>query len=237
MKPYIKQLFIFMAATALAFGGCRKDDSADPDKSDPDGKGIVTDYEPGNIPGMGETEGELTGEPFDFPEKIEIKGGLKGDLFLVPAKDYCQIIGSGAFVLVQLELVNHLEKDTLLVLPAGLTFRAMDEQDQNGLLIQEAEISLAGGETCKTLVYLYCINQHKSGSSGNSRYAFGPVSDASPVVELMQLLKGKRINFEHLDNEEFQSLKHDLQYIVWNVTDGSGITQEDRDFIRALPTR
>src|SRR5690606_34548194 len=111
MKPYIKQLFIFMAATALAFGGCRKDDSADPDKSDPDGKGIVTDYEPGNIPGMGETEGELTGEPFDFPEKIEIKGGLKGDLFLVPAKDYCQIIGSGAFVLVQLELVNHLEKD------------------------------------------------------------------------------------------------------------------------------
>lgn len=226
-----------MAATALAFGSCSKDDSTGPGKTDPEKEEATTDYEPGHIPGMGETGGELTGEPFDFPEKIEVKGGLRGDLFLVPGKDYCRSLGSGAFVLVQLELVNHLEKDTLLVLPAGLTFRAMDEQDQNGLLIQETEISLAGGETCKTLVYLYCINQHKSGSSGNSRYAFGPVSDASPVVELMQLLKGKRINFEHLDNEEFQSLKHDLQYIVWSVTDGSGMTQEDRDFIRALPVR
>lgn len=232
MKQYTKCLLIFVVATALAFFSCSKDHPADPEDEE-----TGADYEPGHIPGMGEKEGELTGKPFVFPEKIEIKGGLKGDLFLVPGKDYCQTVGSGAFVLVQLELVSHLDKDTLLVLPAGLTLRAMDEEDQNGLLIQKTEISLGRGETCRTLVYLYCINQHKSGSSSNSRYVFGPVSDASPVVELIQLLKGKRINFEQLDNEEFQSLKHDLQYIVWNVTDGNGITQEDRDFISALPSR
>ncbi len=226
-----------MAATALVFGSCNKDGLADPDRTDPDKEEVTTDYEPGHIPGMGEMRGELTGRPFAFPGKIEIKDGLKGDLFLVPAKDYCRTRGSGAFVLVQLELVNHLEKDTLLVLPAGLTFRAMDEEDQHGLLIQETEIALAGGETCNTLLYLYCINAHKSGSSKSSRYTFGPLSDSSPIMHLVQLLKGKRINAEHLDSDAFQSLKHELQYIVWHVTDGSGLTGEDKDYIRSLPGR
>src|SRR5690606_34249376 len=204
MTRYITHVFIVVATAALWFCSCSKDDPANPEKEE-----TGTDYQPGHIPGMGEMAGELTGKPFGFPEKVAVKGGPIGELFLAPTNDYCQSVGSGAFVLVQLELVSHLEKDTLLVLPAGLTFRALDAEDQHGLLIQETEIALGGGETCNTLLYLYCINAHKSGSSRSSRYAFGPVSDASPVLELVGLLKDKRINFEHLGNEEFQSLKHD----------------------------
>lgn len=227
MKSYFCKLILFLISASMVAISCKKNNDVPPDTNS-------ANYAPGQIPGMGATDGDLTGRPFTFPSKIEIKGGIKGDIYLVPGKDYCQILGSGAFVLVQLELVNHLLKDTLLLLPAGLTFRSEDPGDQNGILIQETPINLLKDQTCKVLLYLYCANEHKNGSTKTSRYRFGPLTDAALLQELIQLLKNKAIGYDQLDPETYMTLKHRLQEAVWNITDRKGLTQDDRDYISSL---
>jgi len=226
MKTYFTSILILLCTGLFIVGSCKKDTIS--------AKEDMPNDLPGHISGMGETDGKLTGKPFIFPEKIEIKGGIKGDIYLAPAQDYCQIKGSGAFVLAKMDLVNHFQKDTVFVLPAGLTFLADQAADQHGILIQETAIYLAKGENCRILLYLYCLNARKNGSSNNSTYTFGPITDAAPMTELIQLLKGKTINYEHLTQEEFIDLKHDIQQIVWKVTDYNGLTQEDKDYIKTL---
>ncbi|MGB6092477.1 MAG: thioester domain-containing protein [Moheibacter sp.] len=230
MKHLSNTLGIMLLAVSLSFVACSKDDD------DSDIGNETGSYQPGNIPGMGEAGGELTGTAFMLTDKIEINGGIKGQLFLPEDDDeYCQIKGSGSFVLLSLEFVNHLGKDTLLVFPAGLTFRADNIEDQNGILVQETKISLAEGQTCKTFIPTYCINQEKHGSTQNSSYSFGPITNASPMQELIQLVKNKRINYEDFVHEEdYYDGVYVLQNAIWSITDRDGLTQENRNEIQSL---
>jgi len=226
----LRKYIIYVVTCITLIAACSKDGTHD-ELDD------IANDTPGHIPGMGGAGGELTGTPFQFPSSIELAGGIKGDLFLVPMDDYCQQRGSGAFVLVQLNLVNKLGKDTLLVLPAGLTFLSDDIEDQNGILIQETKIELLKGQSCKTLVYTFCINELRHGSSRSSSYTFGPVTNAKPMVDLIKLVKDKGINYEDVGRDQLWEIKHELQSAVWHITDGSGLTADDKDFINQLANR
>lgn len=190
---------------------------------------------PGNIAGMGNTEGKLEGTTFHFGTDILITGGIRGDDENAPMKDYCNKTGSGPYVLLQFAFVNQSGKDTVLVFPAGLTFNSDQKDVQNGLLIQSVSIPLAKGQSCKTLVYAYCVNELRDTPDRSSTFTFGPINNAAPIVELINLLKNKSINYNQ-QKDDAQKAQADLalQTAVWHITEGDGLTKEDREFINTL---
>jgi len=60
-------LFVCVAIMATGFNACKKVPPI-----------ITGDYNAGEIPGLGNTEGELTGTPFRLPEGIELTGNITG---------------------------------------------------------------------------------------------------------------------------------------------------------------
>jgi len=221
--------FLFLLSLGLLIS-CGKDNDTGPS---------TDDSEAGSISGMGDSNGELKGTAFHFPDAIEIKGGIVGGSDL--GEGYCKTVGSGLPVMLEFSFVSHLDKDTVLVFPGGLTFRSNDLEDQNGILLQDVSIALAKGDSCKTLMLTYCINADRHASSETSSYAFGPITNAKPMVELINLLKNKVINIDTTGEgwlaEGFMDAAINLQEAVWNVTDWDGLTQADRDYIKSLPSK
>lgn len=226
MKSNFNKCLLLLLSACLLYSCNKEEETILPNKT--------SNFLPGQIPGMGETSGALTGTAYIFPEGITLTGNITGDFYLAPQSNYCQTVGSGAFVAVCLRLVNRLDKDTLIILPAGLTFRADRPDDQNGMLIRNTTIFLNKEDSCNVLLYTYCINQERHPSLRSSTYTLGPVTDAEPCLELIDLLKNKKINKEEVDSESYLDLKYKLQHIVWHITDGKGISTEDEDYIRTL---
>lgn len=198
----------------------------------------MEDHErPGHITGMGPSTEALQGEPFHLGAGVAIDGGIKGVSALESQGDYCQVIGSGSFVLLSLDLVNKTGKDTLLVFPAGLSFASRNLEDQNGLLIQEVRVHLEKGGSCKVLLYTYCINEHRHASSDESRYEFGPVCHAAPIKELIQLLADKKVNLAPGEKPSLDGPMGDIQLWIWQITDGEGLTARDRQSISELENK
>ena len=144
----------------------------------------------GHIPGMGKEPGNLQGSAFKLPDSV---GLMLFKVTTVDTSQYCRVTGSGIFVIVGMELENNYGKDTTVVLPAGLTFHSLSDTFQNGLLVQELKIPLAKNGKCKTLLYLYCVNESRYASDETSVYELGPVTNAAPLVILFGMLKGKNI--------------------------------------------
>jgi len=207
---------------------CSKSDS--PIKKDAPGANQTA----GHISGMGASHDALIGDAFVFSNNVEIKGGIKAVDFIYPGSGYCQVVGSGAFVLVSMEFVNKTDKDTLLVFPAGLTFESTSTEDQNGMLIQNTQVSLTKGGTCNTLFYAYCTNEHRSGSSIESKYAFGPICNAAPIRELIDLLKNKKVNLDPGEAPSILGPIGVIQDCLWKITDGEGLSADDKRAIQAL---
>lgn len=192
---------------------------------------------PGHISGMGPSTKALQGQPFHFSARVAIDGGIKGVSALESQGDYCQVIGSGSFVLISMELVNNTGKDTLLVFPAGLSFASRSQEDQNGLLIQAVPVHLEKGGSCKVLLYAYCINEHRHASSDESRYDFGPLCHAAPIKELIQLLADKKVNLAPGEKPSLDGPMGDIQLWIWQITDGEGLTARDRQSISELENK
>lgn len=66
MKP--KYLFLLACLFCCIIVSCSKDDDEPQPK----------DYAPGEIPGLGNAEGELTGTPFKLPDGVELTGEITG---------------------------------------------------------------------------------------------------------------------------------------------------------------
>lgn len=188
----------------------------------------------GHITGMGSSTEALKGDSFVLSPTIKIQGGIKAVDFAYPLSEYCQKVGSGLFVLVSMDLVNQTGKDTLLIFPAGLTFESQSTEDQNGILIQTTKVSLSRGATCNTLFYAFCTNEHRSGSSNDSHYTFGPVCKAPPVIDLIQRLANKKVNLDPGQSPDIYGNVAYIQQWVWHITDGDGLTEEDKKAISQL---
>lgn len=227
-KTYLKPLLWLWIGLLLIFmASCSKSETPEKDRQ--------SDETAGHISGMGPSTGPLQGAPFKLSATVDIPGGIKGVSFVTPGKEYCQVVGSGYFVLFSMELVNHTGKDTILVFPAGLTFASESTEDQNGILIQELPVHLARGATCKTLFYAFCANEHRSGSGDDSKYAFGPICTAPPIQELIALLIDKKVNLAPGERPSVSGPAGIIQTWIWKITDGDGLSEDDRVHIGELP--
>ena len=230
-------VLLMMALLLLIIAGCSKSEAPAKDNEIVDEIVGVEEDTPGNIKGMGNSTASLQGTPFKFTSTVEIEGGLKGWEFDLQHEGFCQVNGSGIVVLISMELVSKLDKDTVLVLPAGLTFVADDINDQNGILLQKVTIALAARQRCRTLLYAFCLNASRKGSSKSSRYQFGPITNSGSMWELIDLVKNKKVNYADYSFEKYMENVGTFQNAVWLITDFDGINDDYRKKFNELPNK
>ena len=165
-----------------------------------------------------------------------------------------QSSGSGAYVRICVPIENLSGGPVQIEFPAGLIVVATSEgRSQNGLLIERTLVTVPptqrGGSGClrpendrrsrqradqKTdpcayvvPLYLYCLNEERDPSNPYTTYAFAGVTRDDGLQELLRLLEGKAVKSPH-DVAAVQDA-------LYSITEGRGLTREDRPAIARLP--
>jgi hypothetical protein len=186
----------------------------------------------GDISGLGNNTGELSGEEFVLPDGVEIdSGGIQGHKIMgkqvvdiddsltefsskfdnelytpnynIVSGTYDAAVGSGySFVDVLIPLRNHNNVTTKVIFPARLIARSSTGEYQNGVLIKETSITLPANSLYKVMLTMYCGNLHRHVSYGEI-YDRLIVSDSAILKDLTDRVVNKKINVEeYADSEE-----------------------------------
>lgn len=212
-----------------------------------------TDQEmPGNIPGMGNAEGDFViKEPFTLPEGVALVGEIRGigdasiareyDRPIVKLKadepDVLTIGCGGEWVALDLLLENSDGANKTVTIPAGCIFECQEEGYQHGITLQDVRIHLLGNSQLQIKLYLFCVNKGRNGSDAVVTYVIRGVSASEWIAKLTDALKYKDIDvsgFTEEEMDEYNRIAKGLQDIVWAITNGSGVTEDDWGFINDL---
>jgi hypothetical protein len=180
-------------------------------------------------PGLGPSTGTPTGTPYTLPAGITLASPIKGVEFdCTPPEQRTPIfVGRGNTVRICLEFTNTTPGTLTITLPPGLTFVSQKVTTQNGFLIIPAVVNIPPNSKIYANLFLLCLNEKRTPSQGPAdTFTVGPVTDDPQLVELTNLVKDKNLR-DVLDDGV-------LQKAVWNVTDGQGLTAEDRAAISRL---
>lgn len=84
---------------------------------------------------------------------------------------------------------------------------------------------------------MHCGNSSLNPSSSSEKYEWAVISNSSLIVDLCNRLANKKINYEEFSIGEsgYGTQVNKLQDILWRLTDGTGITESDIEYIDSLP--
>lgn len=216
MRHFYFALICFLSVN-LFLTGCSKNED-EPDN------GAIQTHTPGNIPGLGEKGGELTGTAFALPDNIEIIGKIWGGFdpsasprsWAAGTKKttsfsksislraggntmISETIGSGSYVTLYIVLKNRSSRDIEILFPAGLIAKSLSGNAQNGVLLKKTMTLVSANSTKAIMLMMYCGNANREASSTEEEYQFAVVSNSSLILSLCNSLKDKRINHEEYD--------------------------------------
>lgn len=212
-----------MAFLTMAFvqTACEKDSSSEPGKTGNAWKGIGKSLE------------TPTGAVFHLPEGIELANdiikGYNRNECACRQEDIACHRGSGKLVSVCLGFTNTTSETITVTIPEGLIVISTSTQTQNGLFIKLETFEIPADSTVYFSVGTYCLNSGRSPAYINDEFTLGPVTENEDILELLGLLRNKRI-----DTDEASAI---VQAALWNITDGKGLTHIDRQLIAALPDK
>lgn len=207
-------------------------------------------------PGLGEDPGAPEVTPFVLPEGVRVMGVIRG------ANEYSgecddastQPNGTGAYVRICVPIENLSGAPVQIEFPAGLIVVATSEgRSQNGLLIERTLVTVPptqrGGSGCLrpendrrsrqradqksdpcayvVPLYLYCLNEERDPSNPYTTYAIAGVTRDDGLLELLRLLEGKAVKSPH-DVAAVQDA-------LYSITEGQGLTRQDRPALAKLP--
>lgn len=217
-------LVTFSFIVAVTFFSCSKD------KSDND--------DPGNIPGMGDTGGELEVEETAFyPIQSFIIGDITGvNVNPLPIEN---VVGSGGgWVILDVEIENTTDKEADFYLLGGSIFECQESNYQHAICIKRIDLIVDANSSKRINLLVYCINRGRSGSSPDISYIIKGVSSSDRMMRLVEALENKKIDvLDYLPDgkQEFVELSKKIQDIIWKITNGSGLSDDDWDYINSLP--
>lgn len=217
-----KQHFTFYSVLLLVavLFSCSKE-NPEPENPEPEKPVIVVNI-PGAIPGLGNTEGEITGTPFQFPGGVSIVGSIWGGYEYDPQTRGVSIskheftpkrisqyltraaggqsvetmIGCGIWVKLYMVLQNTSNKSVEVIFPAGLIAKSLSGNSQNGVLLKKTSLNISANSTKGILLMMFCGNAERHPSSSDEEYIFVAVSNSSLIVDLCDRLKSKKLNYE-----------------------------------------
>lgn len=200
----------------------------------------------GQIPGLGNMSGNPEGTQFLLPSGVRLKGDVVGQEDGPSSRD-CIFDGQGFFVTVKITLQRDSSSTSPVdvVFPPGLIITSASEGFQHGLLVERVVVTIPpvqpgpGGNECQVSLLLFCLNSGKSPSDATAKYKLGPISSSPLIKDFIKKLSGKKINyrdFETTDPTWFENQER-LQEALWSITNGDGLTEQDKENIAALPDR
>ena len=172
-----------------------------------------------------------SGTAFALPAGVRLKNDeITGD-FEPDCKAESDPIEYGSDLIIAcMGFTNTTTAPITLKLPAGLFFLVKAPDGQNGLMLQDHELTLPAGQTSFFKINLFCANKHCVYGRRTDRYSFGNVTNDPKLLELVDLAKKVRLEFGHT-NEAYA-----FGQAIWDITDGDGVTAEHRALIAGLPT-
>lgn len=207
------------------------------------------DKGPGNIPGMGNAGGELQAEAYEFHKDITFgtMGGVDVGTYTSGLKsDDLEVVigdpqGSGDEVMIEVVITNnHPTECRSAWFRAGTVFGVDLEGYQNCILLAPVNICVPPDRTKTFVLYLHCLNRGLENSDETATYENLGVTTSEEVLELIELLKFKKVNYEHYIQYpevdiSYNEVRDRLQEILWKITNGSGMDASDLEFINNLP--
>jgi hypothetical protein len=172
--------------------------------------------------GMGTSTGAPTGTAVDWPAGVTF-GTIKGDDSVtecLAAPEY------GGETLVELCVPVVATEAVSLAFPAGLVFVSSSAGTMNGVILDDLPVG-AGPGTTHLVIKAFSLNRFRAPSDESDTYSVGPDTNDAAVAELIALVAGK--------NVQSDGAVAVIQDALWSITDGSGLTPQDRSAIAALP--
>lgn len=233
-------MFLFVISTS-----CNKDDNNPADQS-------TTPTLTASLSGLGEHGGSPSGTPYVLPSNLRVIGSMCGGYpqgyshFFTGTKDIKNIdnyqatspkidyinSGVGTYVYVYMLLYNTSFVSFDYVFPGGLILcdsthgdTSSTDTTQSGLVVDEDTLHFPPDDTIGVCLRMFCLNAHDGVPSGNP-YTFSVVTNNEQLYRMVAILKGKSSLEEHTG---------EIQSYIWQVTDGTGLTQADYDVMTTWP--
>ncbi len=219
--------------------------------------------EPGGIPGMGETPGELEiSEPFVAPQGVSINLETQdettlGSILSSSSQNVLKnsvtssFVGCGGnyfngelymWIIIKLTITNDSDQEMCLDIPAGTVFEVSEQGYQNGIVVCPITLCLSAHSQLELNLSLMCLNEGRDGSKKGVTYKWRGVT-ASPVMQnFCERFKNKKCKIEDYDmnNEEerkqYEEIADHIQNAIWALTnEGRELTQDEIDYFNNLP--
>lgn len=218
-----------------------------------------TSEEPGKIPGMGNTPGQLeVKEPFVLPEGIHFIGditgienpvskSLKDSELSFNSKCDCSYFGSGRYVRVKLRLLNSWNYPRTIYFRKGLVWQCNSGTYQHLMLCQTTWFNLQPGTYRDVYLDLYCVNYGVPAPDQNATYRILGVTSSPVIWNLLNRIGWKKINYEMIygaisnrkgnaEAPSYEQITERMQEMVWNLTNhGIDLSSDDIAFIESIP--
>ncbi len=239
-----KLLSFFVVASVMLFASCQKDETK-------------VEETAGNIPGMGNTTGDLEVSEFNLPSGLEIVGDISGIIGseATVAQDNSSLKATttssrrfygcgGNNIQLQLTMKNNVERRRSCFFPPGLIFKVNNDGYQHAINLCWTWLSFEPMEERTVVLYLFCINLGKTQSLVNSVYEIIGVTESTNMKWLTNRCNGKRINYECFSHntqsvlksgDTYSEVASEMQDIIWSLTNGDGLTEEQEAYINELP--
>lgn len=245
-----KLLTLFASGVILLFvvaTSCNKDDNNLPPADQPAAPVLST-----SLSGLGDHGGYPSGTPYVLPLNIKIIGSIYGgsppgychyfdapktikniDEFqsMNPKVDY-EEYGIGTYVNIYMKLYNASNYPYKLRIPGGVILTdtihgdtSSTDSTQSGFVIVPQFINFAPRDTMGICLKTFCMNLHHGIPYGN-KYMFTVISNNDQLYKMTSILRGKTSLEEHVS---------EIQEYIWQVTDGTGLTQADYDVMTSWP--
>lgn len=182
--------------------------------------------------GIGSSKAWPAGRTFEWPEGLAVPEVFHGyhnnDCRRREKRKPDAERGVGNYVQICLGMINTTGAPIRLELPAGLLFVSVEDDTQNGLLINVETFEIPpSDEPYFVRLNLWCANADRSPGGLGDDFNIGPVTEDAGIVALIQTLAGRTIT-----RDDWAA----VQDLVWQVTDGKELTPRARAFLnRAEP--
>lgn len=221
-----------LALTIFCLNSCEKDEGKD---------------KPGDIPGMGDTPGELAiKEIFSFPSGVALSSEIIESLN--PDIDY-SILGSGNHLHVKLTLINANDFPKTVYFPRGLLLKDSNPEKHNALLLQTTWVTVEANSERKVKLHLYCTNKARLTALADEPFSILGTTDSRTINDFLDLISSRKINYEMVNGTfngskseipksgpTYEEISERLQFIVWNMTEyGTNPSESDKTFINSIP--
>ncbi len=178
-------------------------------------------------PGIGPSTERPVGRQFEWPAGVvppdRFQGYSENDCRRRPEEPTDEVRGLETYVRICLALYNTTSAPIRVDLPAGLLFVSVDDETQNGLLINLETFEIPpGDEPYFAKLYLWCANANRSPSGYMDEYETGPVTEDRKILDVINRLAGRPLTQEDV---------RFVQAVIWSATDDKELADYEQAWL------